>query len=64
MALAVKELEPGEFHWIWLEEANSSDDLLSYLPRTFSRPHSNAASAWTAGYLTVRAALRSHSNSK
>lgn len=58
MALAVKELEPGEFHWIWLNETASSDDLMSYLPETFSRPYPNAAAAWTAGYLAVRAALR------
>ncbi|MGF6528410.1 hypothetical protein [Variovorax sp. PvP013] len=60
MALTVKELEPGEFHWIWLDEtASSDDDLLSYSPRIVSPPHANAAAAWTAGYLALRAALRS-----
>jgi hypothetical protein len=58
MALAVKELEPGEFHWIMLEEATSDDDLLSYAAKTFSEPHKNAAAAWAEGYLVVRAALR------
>jgi hypothetical protein len=61
VALTVKELEPGEFHWIWLDEntAPSDDDLLSYNLRTVSPPYPNAAAAWTAGYLVIRAALRS-----
>ena len=25
-ALTVKELEPGEFHWIWLDETSSAAD--------------------------------------
>ena len=58
MALAIKELEPGEFHWILLDEAFSEDDLLSYAPQTFSEPYKNAAAAWAAGYLMVRATLR------
>ncbi|RYZ81429.1 MAG: hypothetical protein EOP06_23500 [Proteobacteria bacterium] len=58
MALAVKELEPGEFHWILLDEAESEDDQLSYTARTLSEPHRNAAAAWAEGYLVVRAALR------
>ena len=58
IALAVKELEPGEFHWILLHEAASDDDLLSYTAQTFSEPHRNAAAAWAEGYLVMRAALR------
>lgn len=58
MALAVKELEPGEFHWILLDEAASEDDLLSYTAQSFSEPHRNVAAAWAEGYLVVRAALR------
>ena len=58
MALAVKELEPGEFHWILLDEAASEDDLLSYSARTFSKPHRNATAAWVEGHLVMRAALR------
>lgn len=57
-ALAVKELEPGEFHWIILQEEESSDDFLNYVPKTFSAPHRNAAAAWAAGYLVIRAATR------
>ena len=57
-ALAVKELEPGEFHWIILQEENSSDDLLNYVPETLSEPHRDAAAAWAAGYLVIRAAMR------
>ncbi|RYE67244.1 MAG: hypothetical protein EOO81_10645 [Oxalobacteraceae bacterium] len=61
-ALCVKELEPGEFHWILLDEtASPDDDLLSYCPRTVSQPYANAAAAWTAGYLVIRALLRSTS---
>lgn len=58
MALAVKELEPGEFHWVLLDEAASDDDLLSYTAQTLSEPHRNAAAAWAEGYLVMRAALR------
>ncbi|RYZ87886.1 MAG: hypothetical protein EOP06_11895 [Proteobacteria bacterium] len=58
MALAIKELEPGEYHWILLDEASSEDDLLSYAPQAFSDPYKNAAAAWAAGYLMVRATLR------
>jgi hypothetical protein len=62
-ALCVKELEPGEFHWILLDEtASPDDDLLSYRPRTVSPPYANAAAAWTAGYLVIRALLRSTSS--
>lgn len=57
-ALAVKELEPGEFHWIILQEEYSEDDLLNYVPMTFSEPHRDAAAAWAAGYLVIRAATR------
>jgi hypothetical protein len=57
-ALAVKELEPGEFHWILLQEENTSDDLLNHAPETFSEPHRDAAAAWAAGYLVIRAAMR------
>ena len=59
LALAIKELEAGEFHWILMEEAGSSDDLLSYTPRSISLPYANAAAAWSAGYLAMRAMLRS-----
>ena len=58
LALAVKELEAGEFHWILLEEESSSDDLLSYVPQQFSEPHRDAAAAWSAGYLAIRARMR------
>jgi hypothetical protein len=58
LALTVKELEPGEFHWIWLNETVSSDDLLSYSVHTISVPYANAAAAWSAGYLAIRAVLR------
>jgi hypothetical protein len=58
LALAVKELEAGEFHWILLEETASSDDLLSYVPQHFSEPHRDAAAAWSAGYLAIRARMR------
>ncbi len=58
LALAVKELEAGEFHWILLEETSSSDDLLSYVPQHFSEPHRDAAAAWSAGYLAIRARMR------
>lgn len=61
-ALCIKELEPGEFHWILLDEtASPDDDLLNYRLRTVSQPYANAMAAWTAGYLVVRAILRSTS---
>ncbi len=59
LALTVKELEPGEFHWILMDEADSSDDLLSYTLRSISLPYVNATAAWSAGYLATRAMLRS-----
>ena len=59
LALTVKELELGEFHWILMDEAGSSNDLLSYTPRSISLPYVNAAAAWSAGYLAMRAVLRS-----
>ena len=59
LALTVKELEAGEFYWILMEEAVSSDDLLSYTPRSISLPYANADAAWSAGYLAMRAMLRS-----
>jgi hypothetical protein len=57
-ALAVKELESGEFHWILMDETLSSDDLISYMPQKLSKPYRNAEAAWAAGYLMVRATLR------
>ena len=65
MALAVKELEMGEFHWILLrEEASSSDDLLAYSPQKISRPHADAKAAWAAGYLALRAGLHRSAGQK
>ena len=58
IALAVKELEVGEFHWILLREADSSSDQLAYAPEKISGSHANAKSAWTAGYLALRASFR------
>jgi hypothetical protein len=58
IALAVKELEVGEFHWILLREVDSSSDQLEYTPEKISRSHANAKAAWTAGYLALRATLR------
>ncbi|MBB1602530.1 MULTISPECIES: hypothetical protein [unclassified Variovorax] len=57
-ALAVKELELGEFHWILLHEEESADELLTYTPQRFSEPFSDPAAAWAAGYLVLRAMLR------
>lgn len=58
IALAVKELEAGEFHWILLQEESSSlEDLLAYSPQKISRPHADEKAAWTAGYLALRAGL-------
>jgi hypothetical protein len=59
LALIVKELELGEFHWVLMDEAGSSDDLLSYVPRSISLPYTTAAAAWSAGYLAMRSMLRS-----
>ena len=58
IALAVKELEVGEFHWILLREAASSSEQLAYAPEKISSSHANAKAAWTAGYLALRARLR------
>lgn len=66
-ALAVKELEPGEWHWVILKEAPATrpndcsadeEDPLCYVPDTFSDAHADAAAAWAAGYLVIRAAMR------
>lgn len=58
-ALAVKELEPGQFHWILLaEEASEHDDGLLYTPETISGTYPDADSAWVAGYLALRARTR------
>jgi hypothetical protein len=58
-ALAVKELEPGEFHWLLLEENLSvSKELPAYTPKKVSHSYPNASAAWVAGYLVIRASLR------
>lgn len=67
-ALAVKELEPGEWHWFLLKEAaqpesstsraEDLDEQLRYSPHACSDPHSDAAAAWAAGYLAIRATIR------
>lgn len=58
-ALAVKELEPGQFHWILLEEKPSDlDDDLVYAPATVSEQYAQAGAAWVAGYLALRARMR------
>ena len=58
-ALAVKELEPGQFHWILLEEEPSElDDGLVYAPGTISEHYNDADAAWVAGYLALRARMR------
>lgn len=57
-ALAVKELELGEFHWILLNEEASADERLTYTPQRFSEPFPDPAAAWAAGYLVLRAMLR------
>jgi hypothetical protein len=57
-ALTVKELEPGEFHWIWLDETSSAaDESLCYVPRTVSTPYADPSSAWMAGCLAIRRSL-------
>ncbi len=59
MALAVKELEPGEFHWLLLEENLSvSKEMPAYTPSKVSHSYPNANAAWVAGYLLIRAKLR------
>ncbi|MBC7391834.1 MULTISPECIES: hypothetical protein [unclassified Variovorax] len=58
LALAVKELEPGEFHWMLLEEDGSLEDGFSFKPRRIGEPETDTAAAWVAGYLALRAALR------
>ena len=58
IALAVKELEVGEFHWILLRETDSLSDQLAYAPEKISGSHANAKAAWTAGYLALRANFR------
>lgn len=59
MALAVKELESGEFHWLLLEENLSvSKDLPAYTPSKISHSYPNADAAWVAGYFIIRAKLR------
>lgn len=56
IALAVQELEPGEFHWMLLEEASGDgDELLSFVPCKISDSYPNSAAAWVAGYLALRA---------
>ena len=66
-ALAVKEIEPGEWHWVLLKEASldslseaaaEQENSLCYVPDAFSDPHADAAAAWAAGYLAIRAAMR------
>jgi hypothetical protein len=57
-ALAVKEIESGEFHWMLLREEETSDDLLSYRPERLSESYRDAPAAWAAGYLALRAAMR------
>lgn len=58
-ALGVKEIEPGEFHWILLQEEETDDEtLLSYSPTQLSAPYRNVLAAWAAGYLALRARLR------
>ncbi len=58
LALTVKEMEPGEFHWILLEEDESTPDHLGYKPRTIGDPEPNMAAAWVSGYMALRALLR------
>jgi hypothetical protein len=58
LALTVKELEPGEFHWILLDEDGSTEDHLAYKPGRIGDPEPNLAAAWVAGYMAVRARLR------
>lgn len=56
IALAVQELEPGEFHWLLLDEAGGTmGDLVSFAPAKISAPYPNSAAVWVAGYLALRA---------
>lgn len=58
-ALAVKELESGEFHWMLLEEKTSTlEEQLAYTPYRVSPPYPDASAAWVAGYLIIRAKCR------
>lgn len=61
LALTVKELEPGEFHWILMEEDGSTDDHMAYRPSRIGSPEPNVAAAWVAGYMALRALLRKSS---
>lgn len=61
LALTVKELEPGEFHWILLEEVGSTQEHLAYKPGKIGDPEPNIAAAWVAGYLALRSLLRKSS---
>lgn len=58
LALSVKELEPGEFHWMLLEEDGSSDDRFNFKPKRIGQPETDVAAAWVAGYMALRATLR------
>lgn len=58
-ALAVKELEPGQFHWLLLREKPAeADDEMGYDLLKISQPYPDPAAAWTAGYLALRAMMR------
>ena len=58
-ALTVKEMEPGQFHWILLEEECSELEMsMVYAPAMISEHYANADAAWVAGYLALRARLR------
>jgi hypothetical protein len=61
LALTVKELEPGEFHWMLLEEVESTQEHLGYRPGKIGDPEPNIAAAWVAGYLALRSILRKSS---
>ncbi len=58
LALAVKELEPGEFHWMLLEEDGSSEEGFNFKPKRIGEAETDVAAAWVAGYLALRAVLR------
>lgn len=61
LTLTVKELEPGEFHWMLLEEVESTQEHLGYRPGKIGDPEPNIAAAWVAGYLALRSILRKSS---
>ena len=61
LALTVKELEPGEFHWMLLEEVDSTQEHLGYRPGKIGEAEPNIAAAWVAGYLALRSLLRNSS---